>query len=178
MNSIVDMLVPPLFRVIQAEALPTILRSSALSILAQCVETSPIALTTWTDDILSGMLDILQLESVQAVPLSRKAREEARAQKDKPKTDEAIDSKPHEVDSKLPPLRRSALLCFALIVRSMVDGVYEGARPAQLGNLRGKAVNLLEYVRVTDSDSVVRTQAAETLALIKQLGRAELGLDV
>lgn len=180
MVSTVDMLVPPLFRVVRAEALPTVLRSSALSIIAQCVETSPVALTAWTDDILSGMLDILQLESVQAVPLSRKAREEARAQQDNEKTklDEVVDSKPQEVDSKLPPLRRSALLCFALIVRSMVAGVYEGARPIQWGSLRSRALTLLEYVRITDSDPVVRTQAAETLALVKQLGRAQLGLDM
>ncbi|KDN50879.1 hypothetical protein RSAG8_00506, partial [Rhizoctonia solani AG-8 WAC10335] len=177
LGNYVDMLVPPLFRVMRAQALPTVLRSSALSILAQCVETSPVSITAWTDEILSGMLDILQLESVQAVPLSRKAREEAR-EKEAPNIDSALDSKPQEVDSKLPPLRRSALLCFALVIRSMVEGVYEGTRPAYLGNLRSKAVAVLDYLRITDSDPVVRTQAAETLALVKQLGRAELGLDV
>jgi hypothetical protein len=123
------------------------------------------------------MLDILQLESVQALPLSRKAREEAR-QQDAVKLDSTIDSKPQETDSKLPPLRRSALVCFALVIRSMLEGVYEGTRPAQLGDLRGKTVAVLDYLRITDSDSVVRTQAAETLSLVKQLGRAELGLDV
>ncbi|CAE6455851.1 unnamed protein product [Rhizoctonia solani] len=117
------------------------------------------------------------LESVQAVPLSRKAREEAR-EKEAPKMDSTIDLTPQDVDAKLPPLRRSALLCFALIVRSMVEGVYERTRRAQLGNLRSKAVSVLEYLRITDSDPVVRTQAAETLSLVKQLGRAELGLDV
>ncbi|ELU45902.1 nucleolar protein [Rhizoctonia solani AG-1 IA] len=134
--------------------------------------TSPVSVTGWTEDILSGMLDILQLESVQAVPLSRKAREEAR-QKEETKFDLSVDSNPQEVDSKLPPLRRSALVCFALVVRSMVEGVYEDTRPAQLGNLRSKAITVLEYVRLTDSDSVTRTQAAETLSLVKQLGRAE-----
>ncbi|KAF8681443.1 Required for nuclear transport of RNA pol II C-terminus 1 [Rhizoctonia solani] len=177
LGNYVDMLVPSLFRVIRAHNLPTILRSSALSILSQCVETSPVSVTGWTEDILSGMLDILQLESVQAVPLSRKAREEAR-QKEETKFDLSVDSNPQEVDSKLPPLRRSALVCFALVVRSMVEGVYEDTRPAQLGNLRSKAITVLEYVRLTDSDSVTRTQAAETLSLVKQLGRAELGLDV
>ncbi|CAE6425596.1 unnamed protein product [Rhizoctonia solani] len=177
LGSYVDMLIPPLFRVIRAQGLPTVLRSSALSILAQCVETSPVSVTAWTDDILSGMLDILQLESVQAVPLSRKARDEAR-QQEEVKLDLVIESKPQEVDSKLPPLRRSALVCFALVVRSMVEGVYEGTRSAQLGDLRSKAVTIIEYIRVTDSDPVVRTQAAETLSLVKQLGRAELGLDI
>ncbi|KAF8709365.1 Required for nuclear transport of RNA pol II C-terminus 1, partial [Rhizoctonia solani] len=177
LGNYVDMLVPSLFRVIRAHNLPTILRSSALSILSQCVETSPVSVTGWTEDILSGMLDILQLESVQAVPLSRKAREEAR-QKEETKFDLSVDSNPQEVDSKLPPLRRSALVCFALVVRSMVEGMYEDTRPAQLGNLRSKAITVLEYVRLTDSDSVTRTQAAETLSLVKQLGRAELGLDV
>ncbi|QRW15971.1 Required for nuclear transport of RNA pol II C-terminus 1 [Rhizoctonia solani] len=177
LGNYVDMLVPSLFRVTRAHNLPTILRSSALSILSQCVETSPVSVTGWTEDILSGMLDILQLESVQAVPLSRKAREEAR-QKEETKFDLSVDSNPQEVDSKLPPLRRSALVCFALVVRSMVEGVYEDTRPAQLGNLRSKAITVLEYVRLTDSDSVTRTQAAETLSLVKQLGRAELGLDV
>ncbi|KAG8763585.1 hypothetical protein FRC11_001154 [Ceratobasidium sp. 423] len=173
----VDMLIPPVFRVVRAQALPTVLRSSALSILAQCVETSPVSVTAWTDDILSGMLDILQLESMQAVPLSRKAREETRRQ-EVPKLDSVVDSKPQEVDSKLPPLRRSALLCFALVMRSMVEGVYEGNHPAQLGNLRSKAVTVLDYLRITDSDPIVRTQAAETLSLVRQLGRAELGLDI
>lgn len=124
------------------------------------------------------MLDILQLESVQAVPLSRKAKEEARAREDKSKLDEAVDSRPQTADSKLPPLRRSALHCFALIIRSMVEGVYRGAHPVDWGNLRSRAITLLEYARITDSDPVVRTQAAETLALLKQLGRAELGLDM
>ncbi|EUC57692.1 nucleolar protein [Rhizoctonia solani AG-3 Rhs1AP] len=177
LGNYVDMLVPPLFRVVRAQALPTVLRSSALSILAQCIETCPVSITAWTDDILSGMLDVLQLESVQAVPLSRKAREEAR-EKEVLRLDAAIDFQPQEVDSKLPPLRRSALLCFALVVRSMVEGVYEGTRSAQLGNLRSKAVTVLDYLRITDSDPVVRTQAGETLSLVKQLGRAELGLDV
>ncbi|CAE6527383.1 unnamed protein product [Rhizoctonia solani] len=174
---VLDILIPPLFRVVRAQALPTILRSSALSILSHCVETSPISITAWTDDILSGMLDIMQLESVQAMPLSRQAREEARKQ-EAPKLDSAVDSKPQEVNSKLPPLRRSALLCFALVVRSMVEGIYGGTRPTQLGNLRSKTVTVLEYLRITDGDPVVRTQAAETLSLVKQLGRAELGLDI
>lgn len=154
------------------------LRSSALSILAQCVEMSPAALTPWTDDLLSGMLDILQIESVRATPLSRKARDEARAQTDKEKTDAEIDASPQSADSKLPPLRRSALLCFALIVRSIIAGVYEGSSHVQRGGLWNRARTLLEYVRITDSDSLVRVQAAETLALVKQLGRAELGLEM
>ncbi|KAJ1308574.1 hypothetical protein OPQ81_004273 [Rhizoctonia solani] len=177
LGNYVDILVPPLFRVIRAHTLPTVLRSSALSILSQCVETYPVSVISWTDDILSGMLDILQLESVQTVPLSRKAREEMRNQ-EATKLDSAVDSRPQKIDSKLPPLRRSALHCFALIIRSMVEGVYEGTRPARLGSLRGKAVTVLDYLRITDSDPVVRTQAAETLSLVKQLGRAELGLEM
>ncbi|CAE6346517.1 unnamed protein product [Rhizoctonia solani] len=153
LGNYVDMLVPSLFRVTRAHNLPTILRSSALSILSQCVETSPVSVTGWTEDILSGMLDILQLESVQAVPLSRKAREEAR-QKEETKFDLSVDSNPQEVDSKLPPLRRSALVCFALVVRSMVEGVYEDTRPAQLGNLRSKAITVLEYKHYRWSNSL------------------------
>jgi hypothetical protein len=155
-----------------------VLRSSALSILAQCVETSPAALTPWTDDILSGMLDILQIESVRAAPLTRKAGEEARSNNERTAADEVVDVRPQDVDSKLPPLRRSALLCFALVVRSTIAGVYEGSGHVQRGGLWNKARTLLDYARVTDEDSVVRVQAAETLALVKQLGRAELGLDV
>ncbi|CUA70257.1 Cyclin-D-binding Myb-like transcription factor 1 [Rhizoctonia solani] len=177
LGNYVDMLVPPLFRVVRAQTLPTVLRSSALSILAQCVETSSVSITAWIEDILSGMLDILQLESVQAVPLSRKSREETR-ENEVPKLDALVDSNPQDADSKLPPLRRSALLCFALVIRSMVEGVYEGTRSAQLGDLRSKTIAILDYVRITDSDPVVRTQAAETLSLVKQLGRAELGLEV
>ncbi|KAG8745544.1 hypothetical protein FRC10_007722 [Ceratobasidium sp. 414] len=174
----VDMLVPPLFRLVRAEGLPTILRSSALSILAQCVETSPAALTPWTDDMLSGMIDILQIESVRATPLTRVAREEARSSTGKTVADKEIDARPQDAGSKLPPLRRSALLCFALVVRSMIAGVYEGSNPVQRGALWNRARTLLDYLRITDSDSVVRVQAAETLVLVKRLGRAELGLDV
>ncbi|KAG8693806.1 hypothetical protein FRC08_008875 [Ceratobasidium sp. 394] len=174
----VDMLVPPLFRLVRAEGLPTILRSSALSILAQCVETSPAALTPWTEDILSGMIDILQIESVRASPLPRAAREEARSSIEKTVIDKEIDARPQAVDSKLPPLRRSALLCFALVVRSMVASVYEGSNPVQRGALWNRARTLLDYLRITDSDPVVCVQATETLGLVKQLARAELGFDV
>ncbi|KAG9128193.1 hypothetical protein FRC07_003743 [Ceratobasidium sp. 392] len=172
-----DMIVPPLFRVIRAEGLPTILRSSALSVLAQCVETSPAALTPWLNDILSGMIDILQIESVRASPLTRAAREEPRLDTTKTAIDEEIDARPQNVDSKSPPFRRSALLCFALVVRSMIAGVYEGSNPVQRGALWNRARTLLDYLRITDSDSIVRVQAAETLGLVKQLGRAELGLE-
>lgn len=139
---------------------------------------SPAALTPWMDDLLSGMLDILQIESVRATPLSRKARDEARVQTDKEKTDAEIDASPQSADSKLPPLRRSALLCFALIVRSTIAGVYEGTSHVERGGLWNRARTLLEYIRITDSDSLVRVQAAETLALVKQLGRAGLGLEM
>ncbi|KAG9080524.1 RNA polymerase I enhancer binding protein [Ceratobasidium sp. 370] len=149
----------------------------ALSILAQCVETSPAALTSWADDILSGMIDILQIESVRATSLTRAAREEARSSTEKAVIDKEIDARPQEVDSKLPPLRRSALLCFAQVVRSMIVGVYDGSNPVQRGALWNRARTLLDYLRITESDPVVRVQATETLALVKQLGRAELGLE-
>ncbi|KAG8750550.1 hypothetical protein FRC12_012833 [Ceratobasidium sp. 428] len=174
----VDMLVPPLFQVVRSEALPTILRSSSLAIIGQCVETSPVALTPWIDDILTGMIDILQVESVRAVPVARAAREEARAKDEKQVLDRDVDARPQDIDSKLPPFRRSALLCFALVIRSMIAGVYEGSQPVQRSALWSKARTLLEYIRITDSDPVVRVQATETLALVKQLGRAELGLEV
>ncbi|QRV87573.1 Required for nuclear transport of RNA pol II C-terminus 1 [Ceratobasidium sp. AG-Ba] len=174
----VDMIIPPLFQVVRAEGIPTVLRSSALSIIAQSVETSAIALTPWTDDILSGMIDILQVESVRATPLTRAAREQARADTKNIPVDQEIDARPQETDSKLPPLRRSALLCFAQVLRSQIVGAYEGSNHSQRDTLWSRSRTILEYLRITDSDSVVRAQAAETLGLLKQLGRAQLGIDV
>ena len=64
MWSIVDGVAPQLLQLFRARHVPTNLRSSALSILAACVEASPIALLPWTEELISGMIDVLRIESV------------------------------------------------------------------------------------------------------------------
>lgn len=68
----VDVMVPGLLRVFRSSHIATNLRSSALSILAASMEVSSIALLPWTDELVSGMIDLLQVESVSfATPALR-----------------------------------------------------------------------------------------------------------
>lgn len=55
---------PGLMRAFRSPSIPTNLRASALSVLATCMEVSTVALIPWTDELVSGMIDLLRLETV------------------------------------------------------------------------------------------------------------------
>ncbi|KAG8987795.1 hypothetical protein FRB90_003143, partial [Tulasnella sp. 427] len=145
----VDVLVPPLFHVVRLRDVPTSLRSSALSLLAQCAATSPPALTPWAADLCSGMLELLQLESVSSrAPEPRKEGAQAsdgtaapeaegaegstdRAKQQTANLVDRMDSEPLSVDSKLAPFRRSAVHFLATLLRTTVQQTVADQRPAE-----------------------------------------------
>lgn len=68
---------PSLFSVVRASHLPTTVRVSAVSLLGQCVETNATAMTAYVVDLVSAMVDLVQIESVplQALPGKNKDKD-------------------------------------------------------------------------------------------------------
>lgn len=62
--STVDLIVWPLFSVVRAHHLPTTLRTSALSLLGQCADTNAVALAPYVQELVSAMIDLVQVETV------------------------------------------------------------------------------------------------------------------
>ncbi|GJE84525.1 RTP1-C1 domain-containing protein [Phanerochaete sordida] len=193
-----DLLVPPLFGVVRAPHLPTALRTSALSLLAQFANTSAVAVLPYAIDLTGAMLDLLQLESVPAVqkPRERPAqsadvaaeenaveegpgmKEGPEKEKPKPKRD-AVEYQPTTNNSKIPTLRRSALYFVSLLARAFagqLEDVSTVAVYALPGELMRKAKTTIGYVAATDEDLVVRVMAKETLEELDSLAEAMLGL--
>lgn len=153
---------------------PTILRSSALSILALCLENAPLALLQYTGQLLDAALTLLSLESR---PVSRKAssnegeeepndhdqfsEELAALGLNKPKIARRPEEtpKPLSQDTNHPALRRAALLFVALLARS--ESV-EGAGQLVPMDMRERARTVIGYVAMVDEDGLVRHQARET----------------
>ena len=61
-----DILVPPIFSVVRGVRFPTALRTSAVSLLATAVDTYILALNMYAADLLTAMVDLIQVESVAA----------------------------------------------------------------------------------------------------------------
>lgn len=99
---------------------------------------------------------------------------------------ESMDSQPTAVNSKLPPLRRSALHFLALIVRSLIARVYDAdSADTDARSVLGldlpstalsRALTVLKYVAATDADDVVRVMAREAAELLEQLRQLLLGV--
>jgi len=150
---IADLLVPSLAKVVRSSHLPTTLRTSSLSLLAQMVETNALALFPYTADMFGGMIDLLQLESVPATPPPKATTEPSEPNPDDRErgkgfrntkveggcggdeqggmTESAsqpppptMDTHPAVVNSKFPPLRRAALHFLALLIRECTRRVY------------------------------------------------------
>lgn len=99
---------------------------------------------------------------------------------------ESMDSQPTAVNSKFPPLRRSALHFLALIARSLIARVYDSdsadtdARSVLGLDLSTAALSrvltVLKYIAATDADDVVRVMAREAAELLEQLRQLLLGV--
>ena len=61
-----DILVPPIFSIVRGVHFPTTLRTSAVSLLATAVDTYILALNMYAADLLTAMVDLIQVESVAA----------------------------------------------------------------------------------------------------------------
>ncbi|KAG8846167.1 hypothetical protein FRB96_002066 [Tulasnella sp. 330] len=135
--SLVNILVPSMFGVVRSRHLPTALRTSALALLAQCAEVSPIAMLPWSADLCSGVTDLVQLEGVSSRPADMQPRKNAPSGEEDsadvnendvlvgPKPLEEMDIQPLSQDPKLAPLRRSALHFISVLLRSLITNEHD-----------------------------------------------------
>lgn len=180
------MLVPPLFAVVRASNVPTALRTSSLSLLAECVDTYPLAMLPYVEDICQALVHLLQIESLPLETSKPKPRpviedeNETKTQDTEKVSPPTMDSDPTSKNSKLPPLRRSALRFLSLLIRATTKTVYEDSttKPAAFlskENFRGLGLTL-GYISSTDRDEVVRVMAREAKENLEELQRAAFGL--
>lgn len=189
-----DVLVPPLFHMVRLRDIPTSLRSSALSLLAQCAATSPSALTPWAADLCSGMLELLQLEGVAIRPPGPKQKLETGTEKeagreadegggsaDTEKQEPArpvdqMDSEPLSLDPKLAPFRRSALHFLATLLRTTVQQAMDGRRDAvpsvSLDARSFRTHSIGSQVRVLDGDEVFPVELVRRMRVVLGYVRA------
>lgn len=178
-----DILVPPLFAMVRTSHLPTTLRVSALSLLGLCVNTSPIALLLYVEDLLEAFVDLLRIE---AVPISQRPRSSSAPKE--PQQDDTMqpptasaptgDIQPTATNSKLPPLRRAALHFLSLLTRAFTTHLLESS--TVIYNISDattkRARTTVAYVAAVDEDNVVRVMAKETLQGLDRLSSALVGL--
>ncbi|KII94758.1 hypothetical protein PLICRDRAFT_33568 [Plicaturopsis crispa FD-325 SS-3] len=165
----VDILVPPLFAVVRSSNVPTTLRTSALSLLAECVHTNALALLPYTTELFGAMIDLLQIETVPSARDAPKQNEE--------EAPPSMDSQPTSTNSKFPPLRRAALHFLTLLLRTCIAQAYETSAPPMFSDgSADRAKTTLTYVAATDADDVVRVMAREAAEELEDLHRAMLGL--
>ncbi|KAF8165366.1 hypothetical protein B0H34DRAFT_793763 [Crassisporium funariophilum] len=181
----VDMIVPPLYAMIRAPDIPTALRTSSLSLLADCVDVYPLAMLPFVEDLCRGMVDLLQIETVPIVQVAAGVSKDASTQSSDEhhvpeQLPQAMDSDPTVKNSKLPPLRRAALHFLTLLIRATIKQIYD-----QLGSgttlyfpriLIQRTNVTLGYLSASDEDGIVRLMANEAKELLKQLQQAMLDL--
>ncbi|KAG6817465.1 hypothetical protein H0H87_008633 [Tephrocybe sp. NHM501043] len=174
LGSYVDILVPPLFNILRLRHMPTTLRTSSLSLLADCESTSPLAMLPYVTDLSNAMLDILQLEMVPANLKPDDKKDEETPETQAP----SMDSEPLSANAKFPPLRRAALHFLTLMVRETTKQIYESSFGITLfpDDFTRRAKATLGYVASVDSDNIVRIMAREAVEDLDQLNKAILGL--
>lgn len=168
-----EIIVPSLVCVFRSHHVPTALRTSALSLLSECVKTSSLAFLPYTLELSEAMVDLLQIESM---PEASKTNTRGF----KPKEPKAtMDSESTVIDSKHPALRRAALHFLALLIRSSTADVYNSGYiyngPTFSGPQARRAKTTLAYVASTDVDNFVRVMAREVLEGMDQLNEAFIG---
>ncbi|KAF8490277.1 hypothetical protein JB92DRAFT_3010158 [Gautieria morchelliformis] len=143
----VDILIPPLQTILRSPHLPTTLRTSALSILAQCAATNALALGAYTANLADSCVELIQLESVAAKSrAATKSNEEPKpsdnADDDKTNAGQAgdpkqharypdlMDSDPTTKSAKVAPLRRTALHFLSRLLRSHIEILYDSRSTA------------------------------------------------
>ncbi|KAH9853650.1 hypothetical protein C2E23DRAFT_113637 [Lenzites betulinus] len=184
--SYTSLVIAPLFQVIRASHFPTVLRTSAISLLAQCVKTNALAALPYTVDFADAMVDLLQVESVPATQRKTEPRSEPDPDPDANDDEKGVnkppatmDTQPTSANTKFPPLRRAALHFLSLLTQACTNHVYEtGSADRMLlpPELLRRARVTLGYIAATDADDVVRVMARETLEGLDQLAEAIVGL--
>lgn len=118
-------MIPRLVKVFPNVHLPTVIRSSSLSILATCAETDWRALVPWSNDLVKSCLDLIRVESVTDTghEHGNRSRQTEGDEKDHQIGREAITVQAQ--DPKHPALRRSALVFLGLLFDALSKAVDE-----------------------------------------------------
>ncbi|KAJ7276373.1 hypothetical protein B0H12DRAFT_1041351 [Mycena haematopus] len=149
----IDLLVPPLFHVVRSSEVPTTIRTSAISLLAECENTCSVALIPYVTDLSEAMVDLLQIQS-SSTTLA-----------------ESEDTSPTSANSKLPSFRRAAVHFLGLLIRETTRQVYDSSH-YELGTVFKRIRTTLAYISATDSDTVVRVMAREAVEALSELEEA------
>ncbi|KAG1892493.1 hypothetical protein F4604DRAFT_1699742 [Suillus subluteus] len=141
-----DTLLPPLLSLLREPRAPVILRTSAISLLSECINTCARVVERYTEEIAEGTLDLVLVEMTVATPIphSKAKVNEKRMETDtEVSTEQAepepaptprsqaerppdpLDMSPLSASSKVPALRRAALHFIALLVRVLTQEAYE-----------------------------------------------------
>ena len=180
-----DILVPRLFAVIRSSDIPTTLRTSSLSLLSTCINTFPMAMLPYVEDLSTAMIDLLQIESVPFAHDHRpniKTPSDSEHFEDNELTEElqTMDSNPTSKNPKFPPLRRAAIHFLSLLIQAATRQLYD--QPGTDISLIFPRILLdrlkvtLGYISSSDADNVVRLMAREAVEGLKQLQQAVLGI--
>ncbi|TFK75938.1 hypothetical protein BDN72DRAFT_891803 [Pluteus cervinus] len=162
----VDLIVPTLFQISRSSGLPTTIRTSSLSLLADCENASSLALLPYIQDLVNAMVDLLQVESV--------ASKQTHSKTEKP----TMDTEPTFAESKFPPLRRAAIRFLSLVVKDTTQALYDDfCDPSILPQpMVERAKTTLGYLTYADDDQMIRVMAREALEMFEHLQTAQLGL--
>ncbi|KAJ3986901.1 hypothetical protein F5890DRAFT_1636144 [Lentinula detonsa] len=164
-----NVIIPPLLRVVRSSTAPTTLRTSSLSLLADCQKTYALALLPYFVDLVEGMVDLLQVETTSA-SFADNPKSEGRAPN--------MDDHPTYTNTKFPPLRRAALHFLTVLIRGTTKEIYESLEdtPHMSPELTKRMRITLGYISSTDDDMLVRVMAREALEDLAQLELAKLGI--
>ena len=120
-------------------------------------------------DLADATVDLLQLETVPAIP----------SEKDNDVADQAPpDTDPTSTNSKIPAFRRAALHFLSLLFRETTKQIYESSFGGSIltDSFMRRAGTTLSYVASTDQDALVRVMAREAGEGLKQVQHAVIGL--
>ena len=181
LQALVDILVPRLFAVVRSSDIPTTLRTSSLSLLSTCVNTFPLAMLGYVEDLSSAMIDLLQIESAT---LAHDSETKTKTPSEKGSAllegDErqTMDSSPTSKNPKFPPLRRAAIQFLSVLIQVATKQLYDqpGTDTSMFFSrvLVDRLRITLGYISSTDIDNVVRLMAREATEGLKELRQAVL----
>ncbi|EAU84761.2 hypothetical protein CC1G_00280 [Coprinopsis cinerea okayama7 len=162
-----DMLIPALIRVFRLRTIPVTLRTSSLSLLADAIDTYPLAMLPYIEDLGQSMVDLLQVEtqganeSAAPPPSKNEKNDEGNNEQDDSRRPPG-DNDHLATNPKYPPLRRAALHLLGLLIRSTTRNLDDDNPVIPFsGNLMKRARLTLGYVASTDQDGVARAMARE-----------------
>ncbi|KAJ3722990.1 armadillo-type protein [Lentinula raphanica] len=168
LGAIGSVIIPPLLRVVRSRSAPTTLRTSSLSLLADCQNTYPLATLPYFVDLAGGMVDLLQVETASTTSTHDPNTKGQSL---------SMDDDPTSTNTKYPPLRRAALHFLTILFRGTTKEFYVSSDTPQLSpELINRMHITLGYISSTDDDLLVRVMAREASEDLAQLERAQFGL--